>query len=84
MILIHWRNDVEGLGALFAKHLPSDSNLMDSHNATSRLADEGGRDWRTRGEPVLMKRPARLRVVGTSRPAEASGRGSSPVEVEGE
>lgn len=29
-----WRNDVEGLGALFAKHLPTYKNLMTSHNAT--------------------------------------------------
>jgi len=28
-----WRNDVEGLGALFAKHLPSYANLITSHNA---------------------------------------------------
>ncbi|WP_165248675.1 isochorismate family cysteine hydrolase YcaC [Paludisphaera soli] len=28
-----WRNDMEGLGALFAKHLPSYANLITSHNA---------------------------------------------------
>lgn len=29
-----WRNDVEGLGTLFANHLPSYRNLMTSYNAT--------------------------------------------------
>jgi len=28
-----WRNDVEGLGALFAEHLPSYKNLITSYNA---------------------------------------------------
>ena len=28
-----WRNDVDGLGALFAKHLPSYANLMTSYDA---------------------------------------------------
>jgi hypothetical protein len=28
-----WRNDVEGLGTLFANHLPAYGNLMTSYNA---------------------------------------------------
>ncbi|TVQ61825.1 MAG: hydrolase [Phycisphaerales bacterium] len=31
-----WRNDVEGLGALFAKHLPTYKNLMTSYSATQK------------------------------------------------
>jgi nicotinamidase-related amidase len=30
-----WRNDVEGLGALFANHIPDYRNLMNSHAALS-------------------------------------------------
>ena len=29
-----WRNDIEGLGALFANHLPAYKNLMTSYSAT--------------------------------------------------
>ncbi|MDG3006957.1 isochorismate family cysteine hydrolase YcaC [Paludisphaera mucosa] len=31
-----WRNDMEGLGALFAKHLPSYANLISSFNAARK------------------------------------------------
>lgn len=31
-----WRNDVEGLGTIFANHLPSYKNLMTSYNAQSK------------------------------------------------
>jgi len=30
-----WRNDVEGLAALFAKYIPDYANLMTSHSAKS-------------------------------------------------
>ena len=28
-----WRNDIDGLGALFSNHLPSYRNLITSYNA---------------------------------------------------
>jgi hypothetical protein len=28
-----WRNDIEGLGALFSNHLPAYRNLITSHNS---------------------------------------------------
>lgn len=31
-----WRNDVEGLGALFANHIPDYRNLMTSYNTLTK------------------------------------------------
>jgi len=36
-----WRNDVEGLGALFASHLPAYANLITSYNANQAPASAG-------------------------------------------
>ncbi|MCC5946806.1 MAG: hydrolase, partial [Bernardetiaceae bacterium] len=33
-----WRNDVEGLGALFANHIPDYRNLMNSYSSLTRAA----------------------------------------------
>jgi len=32
-----WRNDVEGLGTLFANHIPDYKNLMTSYSALQKI-----------------------------------------------
>ncbi|CAH1041856.1 isochorismate family cysteine hydrolase YcaC [Halomonas sp. TD01] len=36
-----WRNDIEGLGTLFANHIPDYRNLMNSYSTLTKSSDKG-------------------------------------------